>query len=164
MTGNNPSQNANNSGVIAWENKYNTGIEAIDAQHKQLINLTNDLYLACISKNDVLFSAFKDAMGKMVAYVNFHFNMEIKLMKAINFPGQADHKKMHDKLIENIVNAANDFKEGKKLVANKFVHTLIDWICSHIAIYDKQYAIFILDQKKKGLLTDQKVAELLSDG
>ena len=162
MTGNITAQRANNSEVIAWDNKYNTGINTIDAQHKQLISLTNDLFKACITKNDELFTTFKDAMGKMVAYVNFHFNAEMKLMKATNYPNQAEHKKMHDKLVEDIVQAANDFKEGKKYVANKFVHTLVDWICSHIAIYDKQYAIFIMDQKKKGILTDQKVAELLS--
>ena len=160
--GNITAQGANNPEIIVWDNKYNTGINEIDSQHKQLISLTNDLYSACIAKNDELFTTFKDAMGKMVAYVNFHFNMEIKLMKAINYPNMTEHKKMHDKLIEDIVQAANDFKEGKKFVANKFVHTLIDWICSHIAFYDKQYALFILDQKKKGLLTDKKITELLA--
>ena len=162
MTDNITAQGANNSGIITWDNKYNTGIDKVDAQHRQLISLTNDLYKACITKNDELFNTFKDAMGKMVAYVNFHFNIEIKLMKAINYPNLAEHKKMHDKLIEDIVQAANDFKDGKKYVANKFVHTLIDWICSHIAFYDKQYAIFILEQKKKGVITDQMVNELLS--
>jgi len=162
MTGNVTAQGANNSEIIVWDNKYNTGIDMIDAQHKQLISLTNDLYKACIAKNDELFTTFKDAMGKMVAYVNFHFNVEIKLMKATNYPNQVEHKKMHDKLIENIVQAANDFKEGKKYVANKFVHTLIDWICSHIAYYDKQYALFIMEQKKKGVLTDKMVVDFLS--
>ncbi|MCL2243328.1 MAG: bacteriohemerythrin [Treponema sp.] len=162
MTGNMSAQGANNPEIITWNNKYNTGINTIDSQHRQLISLTNDLYHACIVKNDELFTTFKDAMGKMVEYVNFHFNVEIKLMKAINYPNLAEHKKMHAELIEDIIQAANDFKEGKKYVANKFVHTLVDWICSHIAFYDKQYTLFILDQKKKGLLTDQKVNELLS--
>ena len=59
--------------VVLWDEKYATGIEVIDAQHKQLVELTNQLYVACIAKPDILQTVFKEAMHKMVEYVHFHF-------------------------------------------------------------------------------------------
>ncbi|MCL2440120.1 MAG: bacteriohemerythrin [Treponema sp.] len=141
--------------VVLWDEKYATGIEVIDTQHKQLVELTNQLYVACIAKPDILQTVFKEAMHKMVEYVHFHFDAEIKLLKEINFPQLHEHKKMHDDLIKNILNAAKDYNEGKHFVPNHFVRTLKDWIFSHIAIHDKTYSFFVKEQLHNGKLTEQ---------
>jgi len=144
--------------MIIWDNKYITGIELIDNQHKQLVDLTNKLYTSCLSGEKEINDIFKNAMSRIVEYVIHHFATELELLKKINFPQYHDHKVKHDTLIKEILSAANDYKEGKQFVPNHFVRTLKDWILSHVAVYDKEYALYVKDQKRLGLLTDEMLA------
>ena len=149
--------NTNNKEIVIWSDKYATGIEQIDVQHRQLVILTNQLYAACFAKDDVLQTAFKAAMSRMVEYVRFHFEDELKLLNAIGYPDYQSHKKMHDTLINKILEASKSYGEGKKFVPNNFVRTLVDWVFSHIAVYDKRYSAYIMERIKNGLLSPEKL-------
>ena len=140
--------------LVTWDESYATGILQIDNQHMELVNLTNQLYNACLSGDNTVSSVFKDAMSRMVEYVRFHFTTELKLLEQIQYPKYKEHKMQHDNLVRNILDAAKEYSGGKKFVPNHLVRTLKEWIFSHIAVYDKQYAFFVQEQKKKGLLTD----------
>ena len=152
--------NVKNIEIVHWDDKYSTGIELIDSQHKKLFEMTNNLFLACKSGEKMLTAAFHEAMHKMVEYVHFHFSAELKLLHKINYPNYNEHKKMHDDLIHEILTASKDFSEGKKFVPNHFIKTLRDWILSHIAIHDKSYAVFYAEQKKNGVITDNVLDDL----
>jgi len=96
-------------------------------------------------------------MSRMVEYVQFHFSTEEKLLTRINYPGFQEHKKQHEIMVFNILQAVKDFNEGGIFVPNHFARTLKDWIFSHIAVSDKSFAIFIHERRKKGLLTDEQL-------
>jgi len=149
-----------NAEIVNWSDKYATGIELIDSQHHQLVDLTNELYRACLSGGNERLAVFKDAMSRMVEYVRFHFTAELKLLEAIKYPDYNNHKKMHNDLVEEILAAANTYDDGKKFVPNKFVRTLKDWVFGHIAVYDKIYAAYVAEQKKKGVLTENMLKEI----
>jgi hemerythrin len=143
--------------IVEWDEKYSTGIELIDSQHKQLVHLTNELYQACMGGDEELGTVFKEAMGRMVEYVRFHFGAEQEMLQRIKYPNYTEHVKLHTDLIKQIIEASNNFNKGKHFIANRFVMTLRDWILGHIGYYDKVYAAYVADQKKKGLLTDQQI-------
>ena len=143
--------------IVQWSEKYAVGIECIDKQHMELVRLTNQLYKACVARTVELDSIFKESMSKMVEYVKFHFSTELKLLESINYPDYQEHKNQHDQLVKEILIAVKEFGEGHKFVPNKFVRTLEDWVFGHIAFYDQQYALYVKDQKKKGLLSDDKL-------
>ena len=143
--------------IITWEESYELGIELIDNQHKQLVDLINKLYQACLAGNATVASSFKDAMGHMVEYVRFHFGAEQDLMNRANYPNFGEHKKQHEVLIKDILEAAKAYSEGKKFVPHTFVRTLRDWVLGHIAVSDKAYSKYIAEQKMKGLLTDKQI-------
>jgi hemerythrin len=147
----------NNNDMVVWDEKYATGIELIDSQHKELFSLTNELFRACLGEDEELKEVFKETMERMVDYVRFHFGAEQELLQRIKYPGYPEHKKQHDILVRDILEAVQGYKEGKKFVPNQFVRTMRDWILSHIALSDKQYAVFISAQKKKGLLGDKEI-------
>jgi len=150
----NPNENTD---MVVWDEKYATGIELIDSQHKELFSLTNELFRACMGDEETLKSVFIETMGRMVEYVRFHFGAEQQMLQRINYPDYQEHKKQHDKLIRDILDAANAHNNGDRLVANQFVRTMRDWILSHIAFTDKLYVAYIADQKKKGLLSDKEI-------
>ncbi|MCL2381399.1 MAG: bacteriohemerythrin [Treponema sp.] len=133
--------------IIVWEEKYNLGIALVDTQHKELVNLISQLYRACCSGEDVE-AAFKAALSRMVEYVHFHFGVEQQIMERIDYPGLKGHIKEHTTLIKNILEAAKDYSEGKRFVPHHLVRLLKDWILSHIAVSDRQYASFIAEHGK----------------
>ena len=143
--------------IVTWDDKFATGIELIDNQHRQLVHLTNELYRACRMGNETLQTVFKESMGRMVDYVRFHFRAELEILQSIQYPDYAAHKNEHDTLVKNILDAAKDHNEGKKFIPNSFVRTLKDWVFGHIAVTDRLYALYVADQKRKGLLSDQDI-------
>jgi hemerythrin len=146
-----------NPDVVVWDEKYATGIHLVDSQHKELFSLTNELFHACLGEEETLKEVFKETMERMVDYVRFHFSAEQEILQRINYPGYQEHKKMHDTLIKDILDSVKEYNYGKKFVPNQFVRILRDWILSHIALTDRQYVIYIADQKKKGLLSDKEI-------
>ena len=150
----NPNDNEN---IVVWEEKYATGIHMIDSQHKELFSLTNELFHACMGDNEALKSVFKETMERMVEYVRFHFGAEQVLLQRIKYPDYQEHKRQHDILVRDILEAVKGYNKGEKFIPNQFVRTLRDWILSHIAVSDMQYMVFITAQKKKGLLSDKDI-------
>jgi len=140
--------------IVVWSEKYATYVEVIDAQHKELFDLINRLYSACVGGGAEIDSAFRKAMHSMVEYVKFHFAQEIGLLEKIGYPDLAEHKKQHEELAHIILGASSSYEKGSTFVPNKFVRTLRDWVLSHIGVHDRAYAEYIAGMRKKGLLTD----------
>jgi len=151
------SLNDDDYSLVTWDDSFATGILLIDNQHMELVRITNELFNACLAGKDKAGSTFKEIMTHMVDYVRLHFSTEHELMERINYPDYKNHKTQHDMLIKQILEAADEFNKGNKFVPNFFVRTLKEWILSHVAVYDKDYALFVQDQKKKGLLTDAQI-------
>jgi hemerythrin len=143
--------------MVVWDEKYATGIVLIDSQHKELFSLTNELFQACLGGEETLKGVFKETMERMVNYVRFHFTAEQELLQRVKYPDYHEHKKQHDILVRDILEAVKGYSGGKKFIPNQFVRTLREWILSHIAVRDKLYAAYIAAQKKKGLLSDREI-------
>ena len=143
--------------MVAWSDTYATGIEMIDKQHRELVKLTNDLFRACMYGNETAQGVFKESMSRMVEYVRFHFSTEQKLLELVNYPDFHNHKKQHETMVYNILEAVKEHNKGVKFAPNHFTRTLKDWIFSHIAVFDKDYAIYINEQRKKGKITEDQL-------
>ena len=157
---NNQLDYTNSEEIVSWSEMYATGIKRMDMQHRELVSLTNELYQACLNGN--VEAGFKEIMSRMVEYIRLHFTEEPKILQQIKYPKYPEHKKQHETLIKNVLEAVKEYHDGKKFIPNTFVRTLKDWVFSHIAFSDREYAAFIMEQKKKGLLSDLDIEKLCS--
>ena len=137
---------------IVWEERYAIGIPKVDEQHKKLLGLTNELYEACRKGDEAARARFKDAIHSTVDYVKFHFSDEEKILEGVKYPKIAEHKKEHESFVRQVFEEVRAFEAGKTFVPNAFVRYLRDWILTHIAMTDKQYADYIFKLKKEGAL------------
>ena len=141
--------------IINWSHSLATGIELIDSQYKHLIDLTNELFRACRLGGESLDTVFKDTMSRMVEYVRFHFSAEQEMLQRIKYPKFAQHKGEHDSLIKVVLETTKDYGDKKRFVPNNFVRFLRDWIVGHIGHSDRQYAAYVMELKKRGLISDK---------
>jgi hemerythrin len=138
---------------VEWDDRYMTGIQLLDDQHKELIRFTDDLFKSCQAGDTQASEAFKKTAHVAVEYVKKHFSAEEKMFENIRYPLAAEHKKRHEAFIKRILNDTQNFEKGKNMVPLAFARFLREWILTHIAEEDKQYAGFIQNLKRSGRLT-----------
>jgi len=144
---------------ITWSNSYSMGVKLVDDQHKGLINFVNDLFNHANGNEAEERAYFKDVIQQAVQYIKEHFHTEEKLMVSTKFPGYMEHKKIHDKFTLTVVKSVKDFEAGKRLVLEKFAYFLKDWVLTHVAVEDVQYAAYfkkIATRKADGKLSITK--------
>jgi hemerythrin len=127
------------SDLVTWSPTFSVGIRLIDEQHKELLNLTNDLFNHCVGDEEAERAYFAKVIHEAVNYVKIHFSTEEKIMRKTNFGGYLDHKREHDAFVLMVVEQVQAFNDGKKFNLTVFTKFLKNWILTHIALKDKQY-------------------------
>ncbi|MDR2068710.1 MAG: bacteriohemerythrin [Spirochaetaceae bacterium] len=145
--------------LVEWDDRYSVGIPLVDEQHKELVNMTNALYEACLAGDEAARAYFLQAIHGTVDYVKYHFAAEEKILENVRYPDIIEHKRAHESFVKKIFEDVKSFEAGKKFVPNVFVRYLKDWILTHIAVEDKRYAEYIFSLKKQGALESQLVTD-----
>lgn len=129
--------------MFAWKDEYSCGIAAIDAQHKQLFVLANELHRIATAKDG--YDHYDEILGvfhKLEDYTVYHFGFEEQLMEDCNFAAQSvkEHKMEHGAFIWKLRKvAAEDLDKGEKKVVLDVIMFAVDWIEKHILHTDMKY-------------------------
>ena len=128
--------------LLSWNENYSLGIQEIDNQHKQLIELVNELYTAMMTKKT------KDSLQKvlegLVNYTINHFNTEETYFRKFNYSSTIAHVEEHQLFVAKVLEFQNSFNEGKTTVSMEILSFLRDWIVQHILGSDRQFiSLFI---------------------
>ena len=127
------------SDLVSWSSTFTVGVKLIDDQHKELLNLVNDMFNHVTGNEEEEREYFSRVIQQAVQYVKVHFSTEEKIMIHTKFPGYLEHKKAHDSFILTVVENIKKFETGKRLILSDFTKFLKEWVLTHIAIMDKQY-------------------------
>ena len=133
---------------VCWKEEYCIGVEKIDAQHKSLVDLINELNADLNREDANNFKAFQRAARRAVKYVQAHFAAEEELMASHGYPELAHQKKRHAEFIRRILDDTRRFERGDELAPKSFLRYLSDWLMSHIAEEDAKIGVFL---ETKGL-------------
>lgn len=130
-------ENREDNLFIKWNPLYETNHKIIDEQHKELVNIINELYISTIDHKSNKNEAFIKAAKKCIDYADYHFKTEEKIMDIIKYSDSANHKAMHRNFYNEVVNQIKKYQEGQPFVANRFIKYLKDWLLEHIAFRDR---------------------------
>jgi len=123
--------------MILWDDKYTTGVQHIDSQHKQLFRYINNLELAVVG--DVVDnSVVNEAMDFLEMYTRVHFCYEEVCMKRAQCAVAKKNKRQHDSFINIFMEFKKRFKDDG--ISKDSVMELYDlsdrWITNHIMKID----------------------------
>ena len=79
---------------VIWKDDYSVNNELLDTQHKQIINMLNNLYNAI--KENIEPQLLDSIIEGLIEYTRTHFRDEEKIMQAHEFPEYEKHRNMHD--------------------------------------------------------------------
>ncbi len=128
---------------IEWTKEYSVGVQEIDEQHKQLVQLTNELYTAIVGNYDDI--GLRKTFQGLIDYVKVHFSHEEGMMAKVNYPGLEPHQAKHRELVTRIVNYFKEYQAkmasgaDSKHLSKEVLMFLRDWLFHHILETDMKY-------------------------
>jgi hemerythrin len=127
---------------VAWDDSFSVNYPLIDNQHKELVRMTNILFMGCKSGSTAADVVFMKTIRGAVEYAQTHFYTEEKHMTLANYPELEAHKAEHTDFVKTVVQAVKDFEEGNSepIALARF---LKKWLLNHIAVSDKKYAPYL---------------------
>lgn len=131
---------------VQWTPQISVGIQEIDEQHKQLIQLLNKLFEVMLSKSPERDRVAQQTLHEVVNYTKIHFAVEESLFRIFNYPGYDEHKGKHDQLKSQVDDITRRVQSGEKRIDTALLVFLRNWVTQHIMEEDKQYSGFLLQQ------------------
>lgn len=131
-----------NMSLIEWNEALELGYRPIDADHRRLVEMVNELYDDLLAGNSVtLILALFESLARHTAA---HFRHEERLMEENAYPEQMDHMAAHHYLESQIKDLLERFNAGEPIFSLETVEYLKDWLLMHIHTMDKNLSNYLI--------------------
>ena len=123
---------------IIWKDFYSVGDGSLDADHRQIIGVINELYDAMQEGQD--HKVLTPLLERLVQYTVAHFRHEEQVMREYEYPDLPQHRALHDRLRRNTIG----MRDNVDLVTGRdMLRYLKDWWLGHIQGEDKKYSPYV---------------------
>jgi len=82
---------------ISWKPEWESGNDLIDEEHRQLVDLSNNLLDVSLSNKTV--AQILEAVDALIGHVAKHFSDEEGVLAALGYPDLGTHAKLHKELV-----------------------------------------------------------------
>jgi hemerythrin len=125
--------------MFEWRDEFSVQIGSVDAQHRVLFGLADELYTAMsVGKSQL---ALSHILNRLVQYTRTHFAHEERLMRLHGYPELAAHKAEHDALTSKVLAFEADFSQGRIAMSVELLQFLKVWLEHHIQGSDQKYSL-----------------------
>lgn len=142
--------------VFPWSKNMETGLDAVDRQHRKLVDLLNRLANYLIYEDE---QKLADVFDELAEYAAYHFTTEEGIWDEYfgSDSWAVQHHKSHEAFLPKIVRLKEQ-ETGKPLrdVVHKIVNFLVNWLAYHILNDDKRMALAVHAVKRGESLADAK--------
>lgn len=131
---------------VKWDESMATGIEAIDKQHRYLVDTLHEANTKLLDENNS--AHLKQIAKDLLGYAIMHFETEEALMQRYDYaaanPQQArDHINQHRDFSSQVVAVRDQLREGQEVSRNEVLRFLNHWLRDHVLGTDQQLAKFL---------------------
>ena len=121
--------------LLDWQTDFECGVVSIDHEHRQLIEVINDLYarIGDDSGNDEV----TRLLGEIHGLIESHFALEEKLMRDASYANYGPHKADHDRLLDDIRDIMDSVHGGSDPVGEPLAQRLRAWFSDHFRTLDR---------------------------
>ncbi|MFJ3050985.1 bacteriohemerythrin [Pseudomonas nitroreducens] len=120
---------------LVWQADLDTGIGVIDAQHKRIVEMINQLHEAQAHHDRAMLGS---VIEELVDYTISHFAFEETLLEDSGYQFTRAHKKVHELFIKRVSDYRQRFDAGED-VAEELKGLLGRWLFNHIRNDDANY-------------------------
>lgn len=130
--------------AFVWSEKYETGLDTVDRQHRSLVGLINRVGVAF--RQDAPAAVLEPALDELVAYARDHFAMEHQLMRdaGLDQGFVAGHVAAHGSFASHVELMRGRLQKSPASLLpgllRYLLRYLITWLAEHILVEDQAMA------------------------
>jgi hemerythrin-like metal-binding protein len=118
-----------------WTKAHAVFLPQVDAEHRNLYRLAEDLHLAVESGAKP--ARVQDGMRLLIEGLDEHFSHEERLMKSAGCESYEWHKRQHDTLRRRAKRCAAAYAKGDRTAPETFLGYLAGWFRDHVSMTDR---------------------------
>lgn len=126
---------------VQWKDRYNIGFRDIDAQHKVLLDLLNDLMDLVRARRDA--TTVAGIFQRLCEYVRVHFTTEESYLREFGYPRLAEHQALHAGFTAKLIELDRTYDPTDPRLLSETLVFLKDWYLEHITRADQDYVPFL---------------------
>ena len=122
---------------IEWKENYSVGVEAVDHEHRELIDLVNRIEEALTSNAPP--DQARAVFGDLFRAISSHFALEERFMREHRYDQTSDHKADHERLLDELRDLMDDYEADPAIgaaAAAQLVARVGDWFTNHFKTHD----------------------------
>jgi hemerythrin len=121
-------------GLLHWEKRYSVGIEAVDHEHRELVELINRLHEQAKSQGSKM--AVLGFFGDLYKAISAHFALEERFMREKGYDQLRQHKGDHERLLDEIRDIMEDYEVNDIFEERQLAQRLDAWFSRHFESHD----------------------------
>ncbi len=120
--------------LLQWKDEYATGIDEVDEEHRDLIDVINRLHELLLAEDArMTVPAF---FARLLEGVSAHFALEERIMGESRYAELAAHREDHERLLEEIRDLMEAFGHAEEVDSVDLAMRLEPWFRHHFATHD----------------------------
>jgi hemerythrin-like metal-binding protein len=124
--------------LFKWTKAHAVFINEIDAQHRNLIRMADELHRAILAGAET--SRTLELLKALIASAEDHFTYEERLMRSSQYSAYDWHRQQHDTVRKRINQFVPRIESGEAEAAMLLLEFLSDWLKEHINLTDRMMA------------------------
>lgn len=117
---------------IEWDAQLETGVAGIDHEHRQLVQLLNEIHELIEAKADSIQIA--DTLADFHTLATAHFALEEKIMRDQKYPAFAQRRETHRRLLDEVRDIMDAYDAGSYHEGRSLPATLRQWLFQLMSI------------------------------
>lgn len=120
--------------LIEWKDSYSVGVADVDYEHREMIDLINDLHERLSRQaGDLDTAAF---LGKIFQTISSHFALEERFMQEKGYDQFSQHKTAHEQLLDEIREIMDNYEAAPDDSSTELSRRLDRWFTEHFKTHD----------------------------
>ena len=120
--------------LLAWKEEYALGIADVDFEHRQMIDVINELHDGLRKRPDA--DEVAELLNEISVLIGAHFALEERTMRMMRYSEYTAHKADHERLLEEILDIAEGFTADPGAEMDVLAERLSAWFTDHFRTFD----------------------------
>jgi len=120
--------------LLQWTDKFRLGIDVVDREHRELVDLINRLHDAVMAEDaNTRVTVFFE---RLLVAMTTHFASEEEFMRASAYDQLERHQSDHERILEEIRDIMNAFEHAEEIDSGDLGMRLEAWFARHFEAHD----------------------------
>lgn len=125
--------------IFEWnEDTFSVKVPSIDAQHRQLFTMVNELHSALEAQASE--TSLMLLLNELSRYAYEHFDYEEAMQEKAGYQKLNEHIIEHNNLRNSVVNFHERFTRGEVKLDLEIFNFLVNWLLNHVLVADKDFS------------------------